>query len=164
VAATGYVFVYTMAKAVVAPEHRHRRRSGRGAAPGELGGRHGRGRHRRSCIRDYLRLDATALGAVIKYRDDYARARSRCCPSWRRWPKQTANLALREALIGFAAALSARWDGSTGRRRSSWAGVRAAVWRLRSDDGRAAKDVFKASITYLALIFPAVALDQFLLG
>ncbi len=105
----------------------------------------------------------------IKYRDDYARARVPMLPVVATLAETKRQIAL-YAMALIPVSLLLLLTGTVGWIYGAAALVLGGVfalrsWRLRSDEGPgAAMDVFKASITYLALIFPAVALDQFLLG
>ena len=106
---------------------------------------------------------------AIKYRDDYGRANVPMLPV-------VATLdATKTQIFWYAVALvpvslllvatgSVSWVYGGAAAVLGAAFVRQA-WLLRSDDSPgAAMSVFKASIYYLALLFPAVAADQLLLG
>jgi heme o synthase len=105
----------------------------------------------------------------IKYRDDYARANVPMLPVVATL-ESTKNQIFAYTLVLVPASLTLLATGTV-----SWIYGGAAVllgamfiaeaWRLRSSEGPAgAMAVFRASITYLALIFIAVAADKLILG
>ena len=104
----------------------------------------------------------------IKYRDDYARASVPMLPVVATL-ESTRNQIFAYTLLLVPASLALVATGTVG-----WIYAGSAVvlgvmfireaWRLRSNDAPgAAMGVFRASITYLALIFIAVAADQLIL-
>jgi len=106
---------------------------------------------------------------AIKYRDDYAKAGVPMMPVVATLDETKAQIFWYAVLL-VPVSLLMYATGTVG-----WIYVGAAVvlgvgfigqtWRLRSDDRPgAAMGVFKYSITYLSLIFIAVAVDQLVLG
>ncbi len=106
---------------------------------------------------------------AIKYRDDYAKAGVPMLPVVATLGETKAQIFWYSVLL-VPVSLLMYATGAVG-----WIYVGSAIalgagfiwqtWRLRSDDRpSAAMGVFKYSITYLALIFLAVAVDQLVLG
>jgi protoheme IX farnesyltransferase len=105
----------------------------------------------------------------IKYRDDYARARVPMLPVVATMA-ETKEQIFRYTLALVPVSLLLPLTGSTSWLYLAVAGVLGAgfirqSWLLRGDDRPgAAMSVFKYSITYLGVLFLAMALDQLLLG
>ena len=162
--------VHDVAEAADVAEHRHRRRSGRRAAARRMGGRYG-----------HVGVPAVILFAIIflwtpphfwalsiKYRDDYARASVPMLPVVATL-ESTKNQIFAYTLLLVPVSLALIATGTVGWIYGASAVVLGGMfireaWRLRSNDAPgAAMGVFRASITYLALIFVAVGADQLIL-
>ena len=162
--------LHALAEADVDPEHRHRRRRRRRARAGRLGGGH---RH--------ARLGAVVLFGVIffwtpphfwalaiRYRDDYAAADVPMLPAVAGLrTTAVADPRLHAAAVGAHAAVRAgrrTWAASTWSPPSSSApSSPGSPWTcvLRATPERAMR-LFTWSITYVTLLFGAMAVDQLL--
>ncbi len=106
---------------------------------------------------------------AMRYRDDYARARCRCCPVVAS-DRVVASRVVAYSWVMVAVSLLLYWPlGASGLVYLVTAAVAGAVFlreahllqaRVRSGAAAAPMRVFHWSITYLALVFLAVAVDQ----
>ena len=129
--------LHDVAQADDAAEHRHRRRGRRSAAARRLGRRDGRRRLAGArAVRHHLLLDAAALlGARRSSTRTTTRAPTcRCCPSWRRCRRRSADLRVRAAARAGEPQLVLYGHGGVdlrrGRRSCSARSSCASAWRL----------------------------------
>ena len=163
-----YVIVYTLAEALDAAEHRHRRGRRRRAAARRLRGRHRRpdpGRAR--ALPDRLLWTPPhfwALALLIKR--DYAAAGSRCCPSCAASGDRPLDRPLLFVLVGVTLLpVLGRTLGPVYRlRRLGLAFIGLALALQRQTTAARARRLFSYSLAYLALLFVAMAIDPVVLG